>query len=209
MTAMAPADPAGLPDRARQTIVIGVGTDLRGDDGFGPAVLDALRKMPAVAARAQLAVCDGEPSRLIDLWDGYRYAVVVDAVRGGSERYGFVYRRDLTPRTAPGQAVAAGGAEGSEPSGNSHAAGLGSAVRLGQVLDRLPGRLILYAVHGRDFRLGAPLSHPVELAVAQLVSRISQEILGALSTARRDEGPTAARPSGPGRVLPPRATLGT
>ncbi len=206
---MAPSGPPGLPDPARQTIVIGVGTDLRGDDGFGPAVLDALRKMPAVAAHAQLAVCDGEPSRLIDLWEGYRYAVVVDAVRGGSERYGFVYRRDLTPHAATGQAGAGRAPEGTEPSGNSHAAGLGAAVRLGQVLDRLPGRLILYAVHGRDFRLGAPLSRPVELAVPQLVSRIGQEVLGVLSTAGRAEGPAAGRPSGPGRVLPPRATLGT
>ncbi len=208
MTAAPPSGPPDPPERERQTIVIGVGTDLRGDDGFGPAVLDALRKMPTVAARAQLALCDGEPSRLIDLWEGYRHAVVVDAVRGGSERYGFVYRRDLTPRAADGQAVAAYG-PGTEPSGNSHAAGLGAAVRLGQVLDRLPGRLILYAVHGRDFRLGAPLSRPVELTVPQLVSRIGREVLGALSTVRGDEGPAAGRPSGPGRVLPPRATLGT
>ena len=182
---MAAADAPASPDRAPQTIVIGVGTDLRGDDGFGAAVLDGLRKQSSVSAYAQLAVCDGEPARLIDLWRGYRYALIVDAVRGGAERYGFVYRRDLTSMIEAGESR-------TEPRGNSHAAGLGAAVRLGQVLDRLPGRLILYAVHGRDFRLGVPLSDPVAMAVPELVTRIAREILGVLSTAdRQDRGADA------------------
>jgi hydrogenase maturation protease len=171
---MAAADTPASPDRAPQTIVIGVGTDLRGDDGFGAAVLDGLRAQPSVSAYAQLAVCDGEPARLIDLWHGYRNALIVDAVRGGTERYGFVYRRDLTAMIGASESR-------SEPRGNSHAAGLGAAVRLGQVLDRLPGRLILYAVHGRDFRLGVPLSEPVAMAVPELVNRLAREILGVLS----------------------------
>lgn len=207
---MAAADTPASPERTTNTIVIGVGTDLRGDDGFGAAVLAALRNEPGVVGRAQLAVCDGEPARMIDLWEGYQYALVVDAVRGGNERYGFVYRRDLTAAVGSRERGAARGATGTEPNGNSHAAGLGAAVRLGQVLDRLPGRLILYAVHGRDFRLGAPLSGPVAQAVPQLVTRITREILGVLSTGmRRDQGPGSGRPTDPGRVLPPRATLGT
>jgi hydrogenase maturation protease len=185
---MAAADTPPSPGRTPQTIVIGVGTDLRGDDGFGAAVLDGLRAQPSVSAYAQLAVCDGEPARLIDLWQGYRHALIVDAVRGGAERYGFVYRRDLT-------AMIGAGESGSEPRGNSHAAGLGAAVRLGQVLDRLPGRLILYAVHGRDFRLGVPLSDPVAMAVPELVTRIAREILGVLSIAeRRDRGSATRLP---------------
>lgn len=203
---MAASDPSAAPERFPQTIVIGVGTQLRGDDGFGAVVLDALRRQPGVAEYAQLALCDGEPARLIDLWDGYRIALVIDAVRGGAERYGFVYRRDLTtPRGSPG----GHGSARFEPGGNSHSAGFGAAVRLGEVLDRLPGRLILYAVHGRDFRLGAPLSRPVALAVPHLVSRISREILGVLSAAgRRDESPGAGRPGGPGMAASRRATLG-
>jgi hydrogenase maturation protease len=202
--------PAPAASRAAQIIVIGVGTELRGDDGFGAAVIEALRSQPGLGGRVQLARCDGEPARMIDLWEGYRCALVVDAARGGSERYGFVYRRDLIPDAVPrpgrpGPHAGAGG----EPGGNSHAAGLGSAVRLGQVLGRLPGRLILYAVHGRDFRLGASLSGPVAQAVPQLVNRISREVLGALPLGRRAEGPGSPRPGDPARVLSSRATLGT
>lgn len=192
-----------------QIIVIGVGTELRGDDGFGAAVIDALRSQPGLKERAQLARCDGEPARMIDLWEDYRCALVVDAVRGGAERCGFVYRRDLTSDAAPRPSgVGPRRGIGGEPAGNSHAAGLGAAVRLGQVLNRLPGRLIIYAVHGRDFRLGAPLSPPVALAVPQLVNRISREVLGALPLGRRVESPGSPRPGDPARVLSPRATLG-
>jgi len=169
------------------SIVIGVGTELRGDDGFGAAVIEALRDRPGLGGRVALARCDGEPSRMIDLWDGYDHAVVVDAVRGGNERYGFLYRRDL--RTgAPG-----------EPRGNSHAAGLGAAVRLAGVLGRLPGRLILYAVHGHDFTLGAPLSRPVAAAVPELVDRISRELFaGVFAHGPRAESPGVAAAYGPG-----------
>ncbi|HZP53910.1 hydrogenase maturation protease [Actinocrinis sp.] len=194
---------------AFETIVIGVGTDLRGDDGFGGAVIEALRKQPALRDRALLARCDGEPARMIDLWEGFRYALVIDAVRGGSERFGFVYRHDFASGTTSGSArQQRETAPGGEPAGNGHAIGLGAAVRLGRVLDRLPGRLILYAVHGRDFRLGAPLSGPVAQAVPALAGRISREVLGVLSLGEgRDQGPGARRSSGPVRVLPPRATL--
>jgi hydrogenase maturation protease len=164
-----------------RSIVIGVGTEMRGDDGFGAAVIQSLRGRPGFGGQVVLASCDGEPSRMIDLWDGYEHAVVVDAVRGGGERYGYLYRRDLST-DAP-----------SEPRGNSHAAGLGAAVRLAQVLDRLPGRLILYAVHGHDFTLGAPLSQPVAAAVPELAERISRELFaGIFSHGLGTESPGAA-----------------
>ncbi|MBS2961521.1 hydrogenase maturation protease [Actinocrinis puniceicyclus] len=163
-------------------IVIGVGMKMRGDGGFGAAVIEALRAYPAVVDRVRLAACDGEPARMIDLWQGYRCALVLDAVRGGSERHGFVYRRELDPEV---------GDFGAQPGGTSHAVGLGAAARLAHVMDRLPGRLILYAVHGRDFRLGAPLSGPVAQAVPELAARIGREVLGALAAAAAGAGKPA------------------
>ncbi|MBS2966273.1 hydrogenase maturation protease [Actinocrinis puniceicyclus] len=186
-----------------QAIVIGVGSELRGDAGFGAAVIEALCRQPGLADRVRLARCDGEPARMIELWDGYGCALVVDAVRGGREAYGFLCRHDL-PRdallgsTGPWPGTPSGGGTG----GSAHAAGLRAAVRLGHMLGRLPDRLILYAVHGRDFRPGAPLSRPVEAAVPQLAGRISRDVLGVLSEcARQGERPGAHRPSNPVRAL--------
>lgn len=158
-----------------EVVVIGVGTGMRGDDGFGAAVVAALLEPPGLGGRAQLAFCDGEPTRMIDLWDGYRHAIVVDALRGADERHGFVYRDELDghERRASSRALRNAG----EPSGATHALGLGVAVRLAEVLGRLPGRLTLYAVHGQDFSLGAGLSRPVAAAVPRLAERIRRDVL--------------------------------
>lgn len=126
---------------ALQTIVIGVGSELRGDAGFGAAVIETLRKQPGLADRVRLARCDGEPAHVIELWDGYGCALVVDAVRGGREAHGFLCRHDL-PRdvllgsTGPWPGTPSGGGTG----GSAHAAGLRAAVRLGHMLGRLPER---------------------------------------------------------------------
>ncbi|MGH6657537.1 MAG: hydrogenase maturation protease [Actinocrinis sp.] len=195
---------------ALQAIVIGVGSsELRGDAGFGAAVIETLRRQPGLADTVRLVRCDGDPGRMIELWDGYGVALVVDAVRGGCEAYGFLCRHDL-PRdallgsTGPWPGTPSGGGTG----GSAHAAGLRAAVRLGHTLGRLPDRLILYAVHGRDFRPGAPLSRPVEAAVPQLAARISRDVLGVLSQyARQDERPGGHRSSDSIRVLSPSATV--
>lgn len=184
---------------ALHAIVIGVGSELRGDAGFGIAVIEALRAQPGLAARVRLARCDGEPPGMIELWDGYDCALVVDAARGGEQAYGFLCRHDL-PRAAllgssgPWPGTPPGGGSGASP----HVAGLRAAVRLGHTLGRLPDRLILYAVHGRDFRPGAPLSRPVQAAVPQLAARISRDLLSALPECARQGGSADAhRPTGP------------
>jgi hydrogenase maturation protease len=189
---------------APATIVIGVGTELRGDDGFGAAVIEALRARPGLGSRVQLAHCDGEPSRMIDLWDGYERAFVIDAVRGGGERYGFLYRRDLAIASAARTVLR----DLRELPGNGHAVGLGTAVRLAEVLGRLPGQLVLYAVHGRDFALGAPLSRPVADAVPQLAERIGREICADVFAAPgRAEGPHTQPSPGPGASGPLHGSL--
>ncbi len=190
---------------ALETIVIGVGTAQHGDDGFGAAVIGALREEPGLARRVDLARCDGEPSRLIDLWDGYRCALVVEAVRGSTERFGFLCRHDLRTMPPTGSAPLR---PKPVPGAVGHAAALDAAVRLGCALDRLPGRLILYAVHGQNFGLGAPLSRPVALAVAHLAGRITRELLSAQSwCAHQDERPEPQRPTGSGIVMPQAALV--
>lgn len=87
-------------------VVIGIGAVARGDDGFGAAVLGALYDLPGLGGRVRLAACDGEPARLIELWDGFEHAIIVDTTRGGAERYGYVYRDELPRRP---QAPVSGG----------------------------------------------------------------------------------------------------
>lgn len=164
-------------------VVIGVGAAARGDDGFGAAVLAALYDLPGLGGRVRLASCDGDPARLIELWDGFEHAIIVGTTRGGAERYGYVYRDEL-PRAA--QAPVSGGF-----APNGRRCGFATALRLAESLGRLPGRLAVYTVRGRDFGLGEQISPPVAAVVPALAARIRRDVLTV-----EHAGPQA--PCGPG-----------
>ncbi|MFH8475759.1 hydrogenase maturation protease [Streptomyces sp. NPDC018000] len=154
---------------ATRTAVIGVGNDFRHDDGVGWAVVARLaeqaekRPLPSGAA---LFVCDGNPARLITLWEGAGLAIVVDAAHAHPAHPGRLHRLELDG----GQLPRTSGAT------SSHGLGLGDAVRLARELGRLPGQLVVYAVEGADSSLGKGLSASVAAAVVPLADRIAEEI---------------------------------
>ena len=97
--------------------------EFRRDDGAGPAVIARLRALQPgdeSLSHVTLALSDGEPGRMIDLWEGARLAVVIDAVT------------------------------------------------------RLPARLTVLAVVGRDFGFGTELTAEVAAAVAELVEQVRE-----------------------------------
>ncbi|MFE0130691.1 hydrogenase maturation protease [Streptomyces sp. NPDC059037] len=149
--------------------VIGIGNEFRRDDGLGRAVVARLRERAAerpLPAGTVLATCDGDPARLIGLWEGSDLAVVVDAAHTHPAHPGRVHRLALDadaldrPRTT-----------------SSHGLGLGEAVELARALGRLPGRLVGYAVEGADSALGTGLSASVEAVVEPLAEDIEDEIV--------------------------------
>jgi hydrogenase maturation protease len=149
--------------------VIGVGNDFRHDDGVGWAVVARLaeraeeRPLPSGTA---LLVCDGDPARLITLWEGTDLAIVVDAAHAHPGHPGRLHRLELDDGQLPRTSSAT----------SSHGLGLGDAVQLARELDRLPGQLVVYAVEGADSSLGEGLSAPVAAVVAPLAERIAEEI---------------------------------
>jgi len=156
----------GRDDPGRPTVVIGVGNEFRRDDGAGPAVIARLRALQPDdhgLSRVTLAVSDGEPGRLIDLWQGARLAVVIDAVRDTASPPGH------TSRLAPDALASA-----ADGAASSHRIGLGDTVELARVLGRLPARLTVLTVVGRDFGLGAGLTAEVAAAVADLAEQVRE-----------------------------------
>ncbi|WP_329267777.1 hydrogenase maturation protease [Streptomyces sp. NBC_01451] len=168
-----------MPTRTR-VAVIGVGNDFRRDDGVGWAVLARLRERAGgrpLPPDTVLATCDGDPGRLIGLWQGARLAVVVDAAHAHPGTPGRVHRLALD----------AGLLE--QPSAtSSHGLGLGEAVELARVLDLMPDRLVVYAVEGAESDLGTGLSPAVAAAVDPLAEAVEDEIT-------RNSGMTARRPT--------------
>jgi hydrogenase maturation protease len=151
---------------APRTVLIGVGNPYRRDDGVGPAFAASLRAhdLPGVS----VLISDGEPSRLLDAWAGAGLAIVVDAVRCEPGIPGRISRRTLHP--AP--------AEGPPPVSQSstHGLGVAEAVRLAQALDRLPERLVVFAVEAGDIGYGSQLSEAVAASLPDLTRAVLAEL---------------------------------
>ncbi|GGV35212.1 peptidase M52 [Kitasatospora herbaricolor] len=156
-------------DSTPRVTVIGVGNEYRRDDGAGWAVVARLaeraRTRP-LPGRTSLVVCDGDPARLISHWDGADLAIVVDAAHTHPGQPGRVHRLVMD-----GGRIAA-----ADRATSSHGLGLGDAVELARELDRLPRRLVVYAVEGADCSPGMGLSDPVEVAVAHLAEQITKQV---------------------------------
>jgi hydrogenase maturation protease len=144
-------------------VVIGVGNAYRGDDAVGLAVAERVRgRVPESVAVLE---CEQEPTRLLDAWSGADVAVVVDACAAGAPP-GTVHRFDASEASLPARTFRS----------STHAFGVGDAVELSRVLDRLPGRVIVYGVEGAGFEAGAPLSAPVLSAVDRVARAIVQDL---------------------------------
>lgn len=153
---------AGTP----RVVVIGVGNAYRRDDGLGPAVLDRLAggdPLPGVRLVAET----GETSRLIDAWCGADLAIVVDAVRAEPARPGRIHRFTVPGRAPDGR---------QDGAASSHGLGLGEAVELAGLLDRLPARLVFFAVEVAEVGFGAGLSARVSAAAGEVAARIRGEL---------------------------------
>lgn len=170
-----------------KAVVIGVGNDFRHDDGAGPAVVDRLAaRRDALTPAVRLAVSDGEPTRMIELWEGAALAIVIDAAAADPEsgvRPGDILRWEVSADDAgpadPDAPASPSPALRSDSAG-THALGPGTAISLARVLGRLPDRLLIFAVAGSDFANGLGLSGPV----ADATVRLAEEVLTELSRAR-------------------------
>jgi hydrogenase maturation protease len=141
--------------------VIGVGNEFRRDDGVGLRVVDEVRRRdPSVTVLAR----DGEPTRLLDAWEGADAVVVVDALRSGAAP-GTIW----TLRVEDGIRLPSAAGPG------SHGAGGADAVELGRALRRLP-RVVLCGVEAADFGEGPTLSPAVAAAVDEAARRVLAEV---------------------------------
>jgi hydrogenase maturation protease len=144
-------------------VVIGVGNAYRRDDGVGLAVAARLRG--GVPTGVELVVCEQEPSRLIDDWQGAASALVVDAVASGAPP-GTLHRFDAGAGPIPAGVFRS----------STHAFGVGDAVELARVLGKLPDRVVVYGVEGGEFAAGEGLSAPVEAAVEPAAQAVLDDL---------------------------------
>ena len=145
----------------RPVLVIGLGNELRGDDGAGIEVARRLRGLAAEAGidvRAQ----QGEPAGLIDAWSGRKAVVVVDTMRSGAEP-GTICRFDASCEPLPAQL---------RGSSSTHALSLAEAIELARALEQLPPRAVVFAIEGQRFETGAALSDEVRAVIPKVAGMV-------------------------------------
>lgn len=151
-----------------QPRIIGCGNVDRGDDAAGVLVARRLRSL-GIEAEEQ----SGESFSLIDCWQGFETVVVVDAVCSG-RKAGEVTIWDATTRPLPKAALQC----------STHAFGLYESVELARTLGRLPDKLSIYGIEGKQFTPGARPSAEVEQAV-ELVTQQIAELMQAATLSER------------------------
>jgi hydrogenase maturation protease len=141
--------------------VIGIGNAWRNDDGAGLAVARLLDGLEG----ADVIEREGEPTSLIDAWEGAEAVWLVDAVSSGAEP-GTVHRHDASEQELPAQLFRT----------STHHFGLAEAVELARAVGRLPGRTIVFGIEGKSFDTGETLSPEVEAASARVAEAVREEV---------------------------------
>jgi hydrogenase maturation protease len=151
-----------LPHVTAAAVVIGIGNPFRSDDGIGPAVAAQIeeQRLPGV----RVVISDGEPAGLLEAWVGADLAVVVDAIHRVPASPGRIHR------------LTAGQLESGGTAASSHGFGVPDALRLGRALERLPERVVIFAVEVADTGAGTELSKPVAAALPGIAAAVMAEL---------------------------------
>jgi len=144
-------------------LIVAIGNPDRGDDAIGCEVARLLRgRLPA---GVMLLHRRGEATAILERLEGAEVALLVDAALPDAEP-GKVHRFDVAERALP-----SGLAELS-----SHGLGPAQALELARALGTLPRRCIVYAIEGRGFEPGAPLSPEAARAAVEVAELILDEL---------------------------------
>ena len=108
---------------------------------------------------------EGEPTGLIDAWEGAGAVWLVDAVSSGAQP-GTVHRHDASSVSLPAALFDT----------STHHMGLAEAVELARALGRLPQTTIVYGIEGANFDTGETLSSAVEAAAARVADAVRGEV---------------------------------
>lgn len=143
--------------------IIGVGDRERHDAGVGPEVIDRLADLEL--RDVTLAVVDGDPASVLDLWADVDVGVLIDAVHNDPCHPGKIHELIVdSPLTGRGYSAASPRLE------------LTEVIELALTLGRMPRRLVILAVEGSDFTPGVGLTPAVAATIDRLVRLAVEEV---------------------------------
>jgi hydrogenase maturation protease len=143
--------------------IVCVGNRWRSDDAAGLDVAARLRG--TLPDGVELAEREGEPTALLDAWEGADAVWIVDAVSSGAPP-GTVHRLDASVEALPADVFRT----------STHHVGLAEAIELARVLGRLPEVTVVYGVEAASFAVGERLSPEVAAAVDRIAAAVAEEV---------------------------------
>ena len=151
-----------------RTVIIGIGSLLRGDDAIGIRVAEAIER-EALPPDVKVVTTTAAGLALLDLLTGYERALIIDAIQTRQGKPGDVYRLGLDDLPAPLHSFTV------------HDVSLRSALDIGRKMGLpLPGDTVIFAVEVADVTpLRESCTPQVEGAISKAVSLVLNELRSA------------------------------
>jgi hydrogenase maturation protease len=143
---------------------MGFGNLLRGDDGVGVRVVEALRER-GLPSCVELVDGDTEGLDLVNFVEGRQKVILIDTAAIG-ERAGSIARFALHDVDLPGE----------DGHISIHAASLRDGLLLARALGRLPEDVVVFGVQPASLGWSRELSVQVEAALPDLIAAVLEEI---------------------------------
>ncbi len=141
-------------------MIIGLGTETRGDDAAGLLVARRLQELGVAALEYS-----GELLGLMDLWEGAERVILIDALRSGRPP-GTIMVLDARQAPFTGDAMPI----------STHGLGLYETLSLAEELGRLPPHVVIYGIEAHHLEAAGEVSAEVLAAVEEVAERIAREV---------------------------------
>ena len=155
-----------MAGQRKPVAVIGVGNDLRRDDGVGLFVARRVGGDRPEKVKVTCGVPDG--TAILEAWSGAQLAMVVDCVSSGASA-GRIYRFDALAERLP---------EALFSRVSTHCFSIIKVIELARAIGRLPGKLLVYGIEGGDTDCGEGLTPAVRRAAEVVVNKMVADIDG-------------------------------
>jgi hydrogenase maturation protease len=165
----------------QSVLIIGIGTEFRGDDSAGLLVARALRASD-FSPSVRVHEMKGDGAALMALWKDASRVILVDAITAGLPP-GSAIRIDARRELAPSNLF----------STSSHSFGVAQALAISLALNELPPCVTLFGIQAGTFGMGADISPEVKKAVQDTIDAIRRELATSFMAENRRQ-PGTPRP---------------
>ena len=155
-----------MPSSPAPTLVLGIGNILMADDGVGARVVEELEKLGDRSLPASVDLVEGGTSglALVDLLEGRRKVIVIDAIIEGGEP-GSIHR--LAPEDLDERGSAAV---------SLHDFGLPDSLEMARQLGSAPTEVVIFGIVAKEICPRLELSPEVARAVPEAVKLVLEEL---------------------------------